>query len=98
MGTALGVSLALHVWSPFTGSATVVFAKTALWTTGLTTLVWIVVTLATAPEPNAVLLSFYRKVRPDVRGWRPVAALASDVAPTRDLGANLIAWLLGCGM
>jgi TM2 domain-containing membrane protein YozV len=64
----------------------------------LTTLVWIIVTFATAAESNEILLSFYRKVRPDVRGWKPVAALTPEVAPTRDLGRNLLAWLLGCGM
>jgi len=98
MATALVVSLALHLGTFFSGSATVVFAKTALWTTGLTTVVWIIVTMATAPEPNSILIAFYRKVRPDVRGWRPVAELAPEVSPTRDLGQNLVAWLLGCGM
>ncbi|HKD91328.1 MAG TPA: sodium:solute symporter family protein [Terriglobales bacterium] len=98
MATALVVSLGLHLGAFFSGSATVVFAKTALWTTGLTTVVWIIVTVATAPESNAVLASFYRKVRPDVRGWKPVAALTPEVPPTRDLGRNLLAWLLGCGM
>ena len=45
----------------------VVFAKTALTTTAITTLVWIVVTFLTSPEPEAVLVSFYRQVRPHVR-------------------------------
>jgi hypothetical protein len=104
MATALVVAGSIHLKetitgvSLFSGSATVIFAKTAIWTTGLTTLVWIIVTLATAPESNQVLASFYRKVRPDVRGWRPVAAATPEIVPTRDLGRNLIAWLLGCGM
>jgi len=45
-----------------------------------------------------VLTDFYRKVRPHAAGWRPVAALAPDVPPTRDLGRNLLSWLLGCVM
>jgi hypothetical protein len=45
-----------------------------------------------------VLLSFYRKVRPHVSGWTPVARLASDITPTRDLGRNLLSWILGCAM
>ena len=45
-----------------------------------------------------MLDKFYRKVRPDVRGWGPVAARTPDVAPNRDLGSNLVAWILGCAM
>ena len=37
-------------------------------------------------------------MRPDVRGWRPVAKLVQEVRPTVDLGRNLAAWLLGCAM
>jgi hypothetical protein len=82
----------------FTGSEPVVFAKTTLVTTGVTTMVWILVTLFTRPEPDAVLIKFYRKVRPHAAGWKRVAALAPDVTPTRDLGKNLLSWLLGCAM
>ncbi len=99
MAASLVSVLAIHGLDPFHGeSAPVLFAKTSIATTLITTVVWVVVTLATRPEADAVLLAFYRKVRPDVRGWRPVAAQAGDVPPTRDLGANLGLWLLGCGM
>jgi len=43
-------------------------------------------------------VKFYRKVRPHVAGWRPVARLVEDVPQTRDLGRNLLSWALGCGM
>ncbi|MBZ5527345.1 MAG: Na+:solute symporter [Acidobacteriia bacterium] len=82
----------------FSGSDPVVFAKTTLATTGITTVVWILVTLLTRPEPDGVLLAFYRKVRPHAAGWKRVAALAPEVPPTRDLGANLLSWVLGCAM
>lgn len=98
MATALASSLTLRWWSPFSGNQPVVFAKTALATTAITTLVWIVVTLLTSPEPEAVLVAFYRHVRPHVGGWGPVSLLAPDVAPTHDLGRNLLCWLLGCAM
>jgi hypothetical protein len=75
-----------------------VFAKTALASTALTTIVWIVVTLFTKPEPSSVLNSFYRKVRPQVTGWKPVAAAAPDVPETHDLGRNLWCWVLGTVM
>jgi len=108
MITALVLTLALNsdgLWNAligrptfYTGSATVLFAKNVLTTTVLTTTVWILVTLFTAPEPNSILLSFYRKVRPDVTGWKAIAALAPETAATHDLGRNLWCWILGTVM
>jgi solute:Na+ symporter, SSS family len=98
MATALVVSLLLRWTAPFSGTEPVLFAKTALTVTAATTLVWLIVTFLTRPEPEAVLLKFYRKVRPHVAGWKPVAGLAPEVPPTRDLGRNLLSWLLGCAM
>ncbi|MDZ7638001.1 MAG: hypothetical protein U5J83_07085 [Bryobacterales bacterium] len=45
-----------------------------------------------------MLLSFYRRVKPEVAGWRHVAALAPEVKPKNDLGANLMDWAAGCAM
>ncbi len=108
MIAALSVTLSLH-WQwlsltllhrpeVFSGSSTVVFAKTALTSTLVTTLVWIIVTFLTKPEPDTILTSFYRKVRPQITGWRPVAALAPEVAQTHGLGRNLWCWILGTVM
>jgi solute:Na+ symporter, SSS family len=106
MIAALVTTLALHsksLWmmiagrpQPFSGSDPVIFAKTTLCTTGITTLVWVGVTLFTPAEPPETLVKFYRKVRPQITGWRPVAKLAADEPVTRDLGNNLLSWLLGC--
>ena len=108
MATAMIVSLSLRGWqvladagrvSPlFEGSGPVTFAKSALTTTVFTAVISIAVTMLTKPEGNEILVRFYRKVHPDVRGWKRVAALAPEIKPTRDLGRNLIAWVLGCGM
>ncbi len=40
-----------------------------LVTVAISTVVWLVVTFATAPEPEAVLQSFYKRVRPGGPGW-----------------------------
>jgi uncharacterized sodium:solute symporter family permease YidK len=98
MATALAVTIALRWGAPFGGQGPVLFAKTAITTTAVTTVVWIVVTFFTKPESEEVLLRFYRKARPDVRGWRPIALKTPDVSATRDLGRNLGSWILGCVM
>jgi len=98
MATALVSSITLRLWAPFTGNSPVIFAKTALTTTAITTLVWVVVTLLTSAEPEAVLVRFYRQVRPHVTGWAAIARLAPEIPPTQDLGRNLAAWILGCAM
>jgi Na+/proline symporter len=106
MAAALFATLALHnhsLWMnlagrpvPFLGSDPVVFAKTTLCTTGVTTLVWLAVTLLTPAEPEKTLVDFYNRVRPDVRGWGPVARASGIGEATRDLGTNLSSWLIGC--
>jgi len=81
MTAALVTTLALHssaLWNaiagrpqPFSGSDPVIFAKTTLCTTGITTLVWVAVTFLTAAEPNDTLIRFYTKVRPQITGETP---------------------------
>ena len=98
MATALVMTLLLRGLSPFSGNNAVVFAKTALATTVATTVVWLAVTFLTSPEPDELLVKFYRSVRPHVSGWQRIAHLAPEVPQTRDLGRNLVSWVLGCAM
>lgn len=88
----------VHRPTAFTGDATVLFAKNALTTTLITTIAWIAVTMLTQEESSEILVSFYRKVRPQITGWKPIAALAPEIPETRDLGRNVACWLLGCAM
>jgi len=72
------------------------FAYIMIVTVTLTTIAWLVVTWMTAPEPAETLLAFYHRVRPQGRGWAPVAA-ASGLPPTSaSLGGELLNALLGC--
>ena len=48
-------------------------AVVMLVTVAVSTVVWVVVTFATKPEPDAVLESFYRRVRPGGPGWARVS-------------------------
>ncbi len=98
MACSLLVTLSLHLWQPFSGNSSLVFAKGALATTVVTTIVWLTVTFLTSPEPDDVLVAFYRRVHPDVRGWRRVAEHTPEIVAHRDIGSNLGAWALGCAM
>jgi Na+/proline symporter len=48
-------------------------AAVMLVTVVVSTVVWLVVTFATSPEPPAVLEAFYRRVRPGGPGWAHVS-------------------------
>jgi Na+/proline symporter len=82
----------------FSGNDSVVFAKSAMITTGATTIVWLVTTLFTPAESEERLLKFYRRVQPTIHGWKHIAALAPDIQPVRDLTANTFDWVMGCAL
>ena len=95
MVAAFVVSMSLQ-WVEFSGNTSVVFAKTTMITTTITTVVWLVTTLLTQPESEERLLKFYRKVQPTVHGWRRIALLAPEIKPVRDLASSTFDWVMGC--
>jgi Na+/proline symporter len=74
MAASFIASVALHL-AGVNGSDTASgdYALAMLVTVGVTTVVWLTVTLVTSPESPQTLERFYRRVRPGGRGWRPVA-------------------------
>jgi len=72
------------------------FAWLMIITVAVTSAVWLTVTFLTAPESDETLVAFYRRTRPSIAGWRPIAKLAPDVQPARDALKNLIDWVAGC--
>jgi len=98
MTTAAVTSITLRFASPFQDSDPNLFGKNLVLTVAITTFVWLAATFLTQPEPDSKLLSFYRKVRPGVTGWRRVAALAPEIPPTQDGWYNFMDWGLGCLM
>ncbi len=63
---------------------------------GITTLVWIGVTLVTAPTDRGTLVAFFRLVRPAGPGWAPVQAEAGVGGSPDSLPMALLGWVLGC--
>jgi solute:Na+ symporter, SSS family len=98
MAAAFVVSVILQTVFHLDSNNPVQFAYLILITVAVTTAVWLAATFLTKPESNETLIGFYRRVRPSVFGWTPVARLAPDVRVSSDLGWNLLDWLCGCAL
>src|SRR5262245_61685986 len=95
MIAAASVSLYLQIHWSWDSDQPRDFAYIMLVTVAMTTLIWIAVTLLTAPEPKEKLIDFYRRVQPDGPGWRRIATRAG-VNETAGLGPYFTNWALGC--
>ncbi len=98
MASALIVSLGLRQFEIFDSATPTGFAQSILVTVGVTTVVWLVATFITAPEPMSKLISFYRTVRPAGGGWSPVANEAGLAERKGEIGPNLLNWILGIAL
>jgi len=96
MAAALIVSLSLRNFMDAASPRG--FAVSLIITTLATTVVWLVVTMFTQPEPRATLDAFYAKVRPAGPGWG-VVAREIGIEPVRgELSRNAVAWVAGVVM
>ncbi len=98
MIAAFTISLTLQFGFHFDENDPRQFAYLLLITVAFTTAIWVTVTFLTSPEPDEKLLSFYRRVRPNARFWKPIAKQATDIAPVKDGILNLINWISGVAM
>jgi Na+/proline symporter len=97
MTSAATVSLYLQAGAGLDTDKPNDFAWLMIVTTLISTVTWVGVTFLTKPEPNSLLLAFYRRTRPGF-GWEPIAALAPDVRPAGDTRNNFLDWICGCVM
>lgn len=94
------VSIFLQVVLKWDSDQPLDFAYLMLVTVGITTLVWVVVTLITKPEPVETLVAFYRRVRPEGPGWTGIAAradLSASHAQGR-LSLQFLNWVAGVAL
>ena len=97
MASAFVVSVALNLLG-FNSDEPRDFAYMMLITVGVTTVVWLAATFLTRPESDSILVAFYRRTRPALAGWRPVARMAPEVEISGDAWYNLLDWISGCVM
>jgi solute:Na+ symporter, SSS family len=95
MAVALVVSLTLQLGFGYNSDNPIDFAWLMIITVAITTVAWLVVTFATQPERQDVLIAFYRRTRPSRMGWAPIADLAPDVTPSGGGLSNLLCWVGG---
>jgi Na+/proline symporter len=93
MAAAFAISLGLQFGAGLSGDDPRGFAWLLLLTTAGTTVVWLIATYATAPEPTDRLRAFYAKVRPGGPGWQ---AIVPDALADSAIGHGLLQWLAGC--
>ena len=92
------ISTVLQVAMEWDTSDAHIFAKVMIITVTGSSIVWLLVTYLTQPVDQRVLVHFYRKTRPGGNGWRPIAALATDVKADTNLWRDLLDWAAGVAM
>src|SRR5690349_7309709 len=100
MIAAAVVSIFLQVVLKWDSGSPRQFAYLMLVTVGITTIVWLVTTYLTAPEPKEKLIAFYERVRPEGPGWTNVAAEAGHAASHAEgrLSLQFANWILGVAL
>jgi Na+/proline symporter len=63
---------------------------------GITSVVWIAVTLLTAPTERGKLISFCQLVRPGGPGWKEIRTAAGVGAAPDSISQSMLGWVLGC--
>jgi Na+/proline symporter len=94
------VSIFLQLVLKWDSDRPVDFAYVMIVTVGITSVVWIAVTILTRPEPIDKLVAFYRRVRPEGPGWNGIAAQAelSEEHAQGRLSLQIMNWILGCAL
>jgi solute:Na+ symporter, SSS family len=100
MIAAAAISLFLQLYLKWDSDNPREFAYLMLVTVGLTTIIWVAVTMATPVEPMEKLVTFYRRVKPEGPGWNRVAAVAGLAGRHAEgrLAMQFANWFLGCAL
>jgi solute:Na+ symporter, SSS family len=78
--------------------AYLVFPYTLFYIVSITTVIWLAVTFMTKPVDEKVLVSFYERVKPGGRLWKPISYKMPHVKPQFKFKDLLICWISGVVM
>ncbi len=96
MTGSLAVSMVLWFGAGLDPDDPAQWAWIMLATVGISTVLWVGVTMLTPPEEEATLVSFYRRVRPGGPGWARVARLSGyGREPVAGSPFNALNWVAG---
>lgn len=95
MAAAFITSIVLQFGFNFSEDDPYQFAHLLLITVSITSVVWLLVTFLTDPEPKEKLLSFYRRVRPNPKFWGHIAKEATDIKAQKDGLFSFVNWICG---
>jgi len=90
------ISILLQVHFKWSNDNPLQFAWIVIITVLCSTVIWLAATLSTAPEKEQVLISFYKRVRPNAFLWGPIAQKAPGISAPHDGALNLLDWFCGC--
>jgi len=71
------------------------FPYTLFYIAGCTTLLWLIITFMTKPVDEKVLTSFYERVKPGGRLWKPIAEKMPHIKPVINFKDLAICWISG---
>ncbi len=83
----------VHEWMGF---APLTFWAELVIGVGVTTVVWVGVTLVTPPARRGTLQRYYDQIRPMGKGWKRVVRVGDGSDEAGSITASLLAWFLGC--
>lgn len=83
---------------PFVKYLGISFPESLFYLTGITTIVWIIVTFLTKPTDENVLFEFYKKVHPGGKLWKPISDKLPDVKSDSGFPAMFLNWLCGVAL
>jgi solute:Na+ symporter, SSS family len=74
------------------------FPFSLFYIVGFTTIAWLAATFLTRPTDKEKLLSFYRRVRPGGKLWKPISDELPEVVPNFNFRDLFICWIAGVVM
>ena len=83
----------VHEWMGF---APLTFWAELVIGVGVTTVVWVGVTLVTPPARRGTLQRYYDQIRPMGKGWKRVVRVGDGSDEAGSITASFLAWFLGC--